>query len=206
MRKCPGRRDARRAIRYLSEPKRRVQETRTLCPLLKSKPGEFKPSQWLAPNKADNRVDVGLISAVIAGAVSETVTVVGYVLTKLKERETDWRKIKLDLYRAYVLALSGVVRWDRTAEDQAKYADALNILMLVASADVLRAGYAFMDAPSDPIDNDDATSKAKRLDELLKALRQDIYPGANRGGGIIQFRLMSPPSQTTVATSHSQSG
>lgn len=151
-------------------------------------------------------MSLDIIPIALPAVAATTVAVLTYGLTKRKEPETDGRKMKLDLYRAYVLALSGVVRWDRTPEDQAKYADALNSLMLVASPDVLRAAYVFQDAPSDPTGNDAATSKEKRLDELLKALRQDLYPGANRGGGLIQFRLMSPPSQTTVATSQSQSG
>ncbi len=62
------------------------------------------------------------------------VAVVTYVLTKKREHEADWRKAKLEHYREYVAALSAVVQGrEITPSAQARYADAVNALTLVAS-------------------------------------------------------------------------
>jgi hypothetical protein len=138
--------------------------------------------------------------------VSIVVAVVTYLLTKRKERKADWRKSKLDLYRAYVLALSGVVQWNKTSEDQAKYAEAVNGLTLVASPLVLQALYAFQDTVSGATKSHDETTLDKRLNDLLKALRQDIYPTSNGRDKLLFFRFMAPPPRHANDHSSSQPG
>jgi hypothetical protein len=117
----------------------------------------------------------------MSAATLVAVAVLTYLLTKRKERETDWRKVKLDLYREYVLALPGVVKQNKTSEDQVKYGDAANSLTLVASPAVLKTLYAFR----------------ARLNQLLNALRQDLYPSARRDRGDLAFRFFSSPLSQT---------
>jgi hypothetical protein len=155
-------------------------------------------------------MDSATFTASVSGAVAIVTATISvgltYLLTKKREQESDWRKMKLDLYRAYVLALSGVVKASKTPEDQTKYADALNSLTLAAPAAVLRALYAFQDAAADRAGTGTPTNLEKRLNDVLKALRQDLYPRSNRRGEPTQFRLMSPPPQSEDALSHPKSG
>lgn len=142
-------------------------------------------------------MDSATVSAAIAGAVA--VTVAGltagltYVLTKRREHESEWRKIKLDLYKSYVIALSGVVRHDRTIENQAQYADAVNSLTLVGSPAVLKALYAFQDDVSDPTVSANKAILQRRVEHLLNALREDIHPYPRGQSRNLTFRFMEPP-------------
>jgi hypothetical protein len=144
-------------------------------------------------------MDNALATAAISGGVAITVAalsaILTYVLTQRKERDADWRKVKLDLYRTYVLALSGVVKHNKTPEDQVKYADALNSLTLVASPAVLRVLYAFQDAVAK---GDDAVDE--RFNLLMSALRLDIHPAANEGADAPSFRFMSPPRASSTGS------
>lgn len=62
-----------------------------------------------------------------------------------REHESDWRKAKLEHYREYVAALAGVAQGRSAPTAQARYADAVNSLTLVAPPAVLKALYAFQD-------------------------------------------------------------
>jgi hypothetical protein len=149
-------------------------------------------------------------SAVIAGIVAIIVATLGPSLThhfgKRREREADWRKVKLDLYKTYVVALSGVVRHNRTAEDQAKYADAINGLTLVASPVVLETLYRFQDSVSDESEAVSTADLDARLNALLTALRADIYSEGLGRHGALTFRLMSPPPISQGPVSHPAPG
>lgn len=135
-------------------------------------------------------MNMAFLTIVISPAVAVAVVVLTYFLTKKKEREVDWRKVKLDLYKAYVIALSGVVKLNKTHDDQAKYADAVNSLTLVAPPTVLRALYAFQDEVAGQNTDSDLES---RLHSLLSALRQDIDPLFRGKSGDLAFRFMAPP-------------
>jgi hypothetical protein len=136
----------------------------------------------------NNTMLAAVIPATVTLLVAAASAALTYFFTRKKEREADWRKVKLDLYRSYVLALSRVVMPNKTSEDQAKYADAVNSLTLVASPVVLRALYSFIDA----IGNNGRDVDG-RLGDLLRALRQDIYPASNKGSENLVFRFMAPP-------------
>ncbi|HEY1720985.1 MAG TPA: hypothetical protein VGG27_07050, partial [Magnetospirillaceae bacterium] len=69
--------------------------------------------------------------------------IVTSLLTRRREREADWRKLKFAQYQEFALALSGVVRERATPERQARYADAFNSMSLIASLPVLAALQAF---------------------------------------------------------------
>jgi hypothetical protein len=60
-----------------------------------------------------------------SGLAAVTVT---YVLTKKREQASEWRKLKLDHYREFLAALSGIVTRRATPQAHARYADALNSL------------------------------------------------------------------------------
>lgn len=135
----------------------------------------------------------GLLSAVLSGAAAIIVAVLSYLLTKRKEREADWRKVKFEHYKEYVAALSGIVEGHATAEGHIRYVHAVNTLTLVASPSVVQALYAYLDYNSAR----DVAKSLKRHDELLTALldalRQDVYPLRRRHNDPKTFRLITVP-------------
>src|ERR1019366_5507577 len=99
---------------------------------------------------------------------------------KRREREADWRGLKLDYYKEYVSALSGIVEGRDTPEGHIRYVDAVNGLTLVASSEVLRALYAYCDYSTSRNPNKSLEQHDKILTSLLDALRQDIDPKHRR--------------------------
>jgi len=139
----------------------------------------------------DNTYILAAISGVtiVTGAV--VTAVLTYLFTKRREREADWRKLKLDQYKEFVSALSGIVEGRETPEAHLRYVDAVNSLTLVASPDVLRALYAYMDYSR----NTDKTLEQhdRILTNLMNALRQDVYPHRHREDVSQTFRLITVP-------------
>jgi hypothetical protein len=50
-------------------------------------------------------VDTAVLAAIISGAVALAAAAVTYLLTKKRDREAEWRKLKLDYYRELVAAI-----------------------------------------------------------------------------------------------------
>ena len=46
--------------------------------------------------------------AVISAAAAVVVKAISYYFTKMKEREADWRKYNFELYKEFVVSLSGI--------------------------------------------------------------------------------------------------
>ena len=87
---------------------------------------------------------ISVAIAALASAVTAILAViVTYILTKRREHEADWRKLKFAQYQEFVLALSGIVDERATSVSQARYSDAVNSMALVAppAADGQRAGF-----------------------------------------------------------------
>lgn len=77
------------------------------------------------------------VFASIIGAV--LVAGVSYLFTKWREREAQWRKVKLEYYKEYTASLSGIIEGEDTIEGQQRFALAKNNLNLVAPQAVLQA-------------------------------------------------------------------
>lgn len=139
-----------------------------------------------------------MFSAVLSGAVAVAAAVVTasltYALTRKREREADWRKLKLANYTEYVAALSGNVEGRKiTPEVQARYTDAVNTMGLVASPDVLKALYAFLDETSYRNLARSRNRHDELLNDLMNSMRQDINASARRQGESLTFRLITDP-------------
>jgi len=148
-------------------------------------------------------------SAAISGAVAIIVAALTagstYLLTKRREREADWRKMKLDLYKDYVAALSGIVEGRATPEGHIRYVDAVNNLTLVGSSGVLAALYDFLDYNSYRNTDKSMDRHDKLLATLLRELRQDIYPADRRSNARLPFHLITvPPDIQSVHLSSRQ--
>ncbi len=134
-------------------------------------------------------MDTPILVAVISAAASLAVAAVTFSLTKRKEREAEWRKQKLDHYREFLDALSGVVGSDATPEGQRRWARATNTIGLVASQQVLLALRHFQDAiaKSNPSPSTEAHDRA--LNRLMLAIRADLEVTPADDPATFSFRL-----------------
>jgi hypothetical protein len=135
---------------------------------------------------------ISVVTGVIVAVVTAFLT---YLLTKRREHEADWRKLKFGQYQEFVLALSEVTQGGRpTSMSLIRYANAINSMSLVAPIEVLRAIREFQDAVS--IDN--KIRPDGRLQELIslvfKALRKDVQPGRHHDASDYKFTLRASPS------------
>lgn len=143
---------------------------------------------------ATSFVGVGITAGVSSVAAIGAV-IITYVLTKKREHEADWRKMKFSQYQEFVLALSGVVRERATPDTQRRYADAVNSMSLVATVKVLNAMNEFQNEIS--YMNEDRSDKKhdKFLNILLLTMREDINPNRSESEKSFSFRLLGLPSE-----------
>lgn len=137
-------------------------------------------------------MDSATVVATISGATALAVAAITYGFNKRREREAEWRQLKLNHYKEYVSALSDVVGESSTARTQARYSAAVNLMTLVASPTVLRALYEFQDEVR--ASNPDRTQDGHdvKLSALLRAIRADVHPQAPDDAEIV-FRLFEGP-------------
>jgi F0F1-type ATP synthase membrane subunit a len=106
--------------------------------------------------------------AFITAIASVFVAVLGYLFSKYKEREADWRRKKLEMYEELFNAISGIVKEDSTPEAQKKFATSCNTIGLIASVDVIIAIQEMQEASKTGLNHDQALTK------LLHAVREDL--------------------------------
>jgi hypothetical protein len=122
-----------------------------------------------------------LLSAAIAGLVALIVAIITIRNGTLRDRESDWRRMKLDMYRDYVLAIAGMVEGRANDAAKTRYLDASHSLMLIASPDVLRVLFDFQ---NDRLDK-------KYLTPLFVAIRNDIKPRPDHMDQGIEFQMFN---------------
>ena len=108
--------------------------------------------------------------ALIPAAVSIILAALSYYFSKLKEREADWRKKKLEMYHQLFESISGIVEGDSTSEAQKAFAKSCNTIVLISSTEVIQKLQDFQKAtkPEYKSEHDRA------LTDLLKAIRKDL--------------------------------
>lgn len=136
---------------------------------------------------------IAFITAGVSGVTAIVAVVVTYVLTKKREHEADWRKLKFSQYQEFVLALSGVVRERATPEGRRRYADAVNSMALVAPSKVLAALRAFQSEISHINNNRSDERHDRLLDILLREMREDIHPSRSAVDPSFSFHLLGLP-------------
>ncbi|MGE4482472.1 hypothetical protein [Acidocella sp.] len=122
---------------------------------------------------------VTLTSALIGAVAALLVAILTTTNNSRRDREADWRKLKLEIYREYVTAISGIVegRADNHAQD--RYLDASHSLMLIALPEVLKVLFQFQ---KDHLDK-------RHLTPLMKAIRNDIKPRPDNSDEGIEFQM-----------------
>lgn len=119
-------------------------------------------------------MDTPILVAVISAAASLVAAAITFSLTKKKEREAEWRKQKLEHYRELLDALNGTVGTDSTPEAQRRWTRACNIIVLVASRQVLSALREFQNATVISNPNRSNEEHDQKLKQLMLAIRADL--------------------------------
>jgi hypothetical protein len=135
------------------------------------------------------KIDTAVVVAVLTVAGSIIGAALSFYLTKRKEREAEDRKHKVQHYREFLEALSGVVVSSANikAEDRRRWQNACNTISLVAPQSVLEALWNFQDAISASNPNKSANLHDTRLNELVLAIRADL--GISPKDNPKQFRV-----------------
>ena len=133
-----------------------------------------------------------VLVAIISASAALAVAALSYPLAKRRERESSWRKLKLDHYKEFVSALSGVVGRRSSTDSQARYSDAVNMMTLVAPPPVLHALYQFQDEIRVSNSNKSQARHDQSLTTLLVQIRRDVHPIIPEDNDV-PFRLMDAP-------------
>lgn len=139
------------------------------------------------------------VAFTVAGSAvtAAVVAVITYLLTKRREHEADWRKLKFGQYQELLAAMSGITEGRSTPEAQARYSDAVNSMSLVASPSVLRALHAFQSEISCQNTKRSLEKHDHLLGALIRAMRSDMLPRGSRDADDIEFRLITTPQEIT---------
>ena len=110
---------------------------------------------------------IGAIAALLAAAFT-------YAGTKRREREADWRKLKLDMYREFTTAMAGMAEGDASDEDKMRFNVASNSLHLIASSRTIGALEAFRREISASNQNRNLEMHDRLLSRLFWEIRHDL--------------------------------
>jgi hypothetical protein len=113
---------------------------------------------------------VAVIGA-FAGLLTAALT---YAVTKQREREADWRKLKLEMYREFTTAMAGMAEGDATSEDKMRFNVASNSLHLIASNNAIDALDAFRREISASNQNRSQEAHDRLLSRLYWEIRRDL--------------------------------
>jgi len=152
----------------------------------------------------DSAILTTVISPAAAILVALVTAVLTYVFTKHREREADWRKLKLELYKEYVSALSGIVEGLATDEGHVRYVNAVNTLMLVAPSSVMRSLYAMLDYTNSTNAHRSLEQHDKLLSALIHAIRRDMDATGRHDVDLINFKLITVPPHMRPAQPDTQ--
>ena len=136
---------------------------------------------------------VGGLTAAVSAFSALTAVVITSIYFRRREHEADWRKMKANQYQGFIIALSGVVRGRESLEAHLRYADAVNSINIVASAQVLKALTAFQKEVSYINSNRSDERHDKLLEIVIQAMRNDIRPEWLSKDQALSFRLLGLP-------------
>jgi hypothetical protein len=150
--------------------------------------------------------DGAILTALISGAVAIGVVALTHYFGRKRDHEADWRKLKLEHYKEYVLALSRVVGRDSDPTAQRRYADAANSLTLVAPPSLLVSLYAFQVEVAESNQKHDPLRAESLLNVLMRNMREDCHPRPPRDSPEFTFRVLDIPhygaADSNVRTQH----
>jgi hypothetical protein len=115
------------------------------------------------------------IYVAVTGAIAALVTAaLTYAFTKRREREADWRKLKLDMYREFAIAMAGMAEGDAGGEERTRFNLACNSLHLIASKHTVDALEAFRYEIRASNVNRSSDEHDRLLSRLFWEIRRDL--------------------------------
>lgn len=127
---------------------------------------------------------ITVLGSIIAAAVTS-------YLTKAKDREAEWRSVKLAHYKRFMTALSAIVGSNPTPQERITFADAANDIFPVGSPAVLVALRSYLAETSDSNSGKVVDRHDELLTVLMFAIREDLGRKPNRPDQPFEFRLWS---------------
>ena len=112
--------------------------------------------------------------AIIGGTAGLLTAALTYAVTKRREREADWRKLKLEMYRDFTTALAGMAELDATNAVKMQFSVASNALHLIASRRTVDALDAFRYQISVGNPNKNMEMHDRLLSCLFWEIRRDL--------------------------------
>jgi hypothetical protein len=144
----------------------------------------------------DGTVFTALVSGAVALATVTFTQALTHYFGRKRDHEADWRRLKLDHYKEYVAALSGIVCSSDAAAHR-RYRDAANSLNLVAPPKVLIALRAFLDETSVKNRNRTDSKYESLFSQLMRYMRNDCHPRSPNDSPESVFLTINVPPDTT---------
>ena len=119
-------------------------------------------------------MNVSILIAIIGAIAGLMTAALTYAFTKRREREADWRKLKLEMYREFTTAMAGMAEGDATSKDKMRFNVASNSLHLIASKSAVDALDAFRQEISMSNQNRSTETHDRLLSLLFWEIRQDL--------------------------------
>ncbi|WP_156824727.1 hypothetical protein [Methylocystis rosea] len=140
-----------------------------------------------------------LITTVVSAVTALIAVVVTNVLTRRREHEADWRRLKLAHYQQFVATLSAITEGRCTADAMRPYTDAVNAMSLIAPINVLNALRTFQEEISYKNDKRSSAEHDRLFNLLVRAIRADIEPSHSRDNPEFKFMLLGLPPEMQQA-------
>jgi hypothetical protein len=131
-------------------------------------------------------METSIIVAIIAAAASA----ITFFLTRMKERESEWRKLRVEQYRELVTAMSEVAG-GATDVSRRRLALAANLIGLFASPSVLRELTKLLHS----IARGETQAHDEILTALMHAIRDDLNVPGSESRDQITFKLWAAGRQ-----------
>lgn len=135
-------------------------------------------------------MDVSIVVALITTGTGLIASALTFYLTKKKERDAEWRKHKLEHYKAFMSAINGIVTKESTSEGRVRFAEAANNIWLIGSPGLVAELRDYLIESGKPADRDYAEHD-RILTKLIIEIRKDIGLAGACPGDDFTFMLWS---------------
>lgn len=133
------------------------------------------------------------MSAFITLIIAVVSAILGYLVSNIREKQTNWRNLKIELYRDFISAHAGMADEDATDNDRLEFSRSCNGIALVASREVLDLLNAYL--------AEIAISNRSRRIEKEMALRKRLIWEMRKDIGYLPANLslaeFDPPFRTS---------
>lgn len=159
-----------------------------------SGPGVGRYIDMVIRNVVSAHMESTIVVVLIAMAASIVVPSITFFLTKKKEREVEWRKLRVEQYKELMDAMSNVAGESPSAESRKRLALTANQVGLFASPAVLRQMTRLLNAvAAGSGDNQDEI-----ITSLIHAIRTDLKVPDAGSHEDIQLRLWGAGGQDSA--------